>query len=133
LTAEDPTASAVKLRGYEGPIDAVAISPDERWLFTGSSDGTVRLWALKAKDPAANPIVLHGQEGRITALAVGPDNQWLATGSSDGAARLWPLRMNTLIELARGKTGRNLTADEWKLYFPGEKYRKTFPELPGPD
>jgi hypothetical protein len=23
--------------------------------------------------------------------------------------------------------------DEWQLYFPGEKYRKTFPDLPGPD
>jgi hypothetical protein len=29
--------------------------------------------------------------------------------------------------------GRNFSADEWQLYFPGEKYRKTFDDLPGPD
>jgi hypothetical protein len=35
--------------------------------------------------------------------------------------------------LARSSVGRNFFADEWQLYFPGEKYHKTFPDLPGPD
>jgi hypothetical protein len=38
-----------------------------------------------------------------------------------------------LLDLARITVGRNFSAEEWKLYFPGEKYRKTFPDLPGPD
>ena len=41
--------------------------------------------------------------------------------------------MNDLVDLARIRVGRKFTAEEWKLYFPGEKYRKTFDELPGPD
>jgi len=41
--------------------------------------------------------------------------------------------MNDLMNLARITVGRNFTADEWRLYFPGEKYRKTFEELPGAD
>jgi hypothetical protein len=41
--------------------------------------------------------------------------------------------MTDLIDRARITVGRNLSADEWRLYFPGEKYRKTFDELPGPD
>jgi WD40 repeat protein len=32
----------------------VAISPDNRWLVTGSADMTARLWDLSAKDSAAN-------------------------------------------------------------------------------
>jgi hypothetical protein len=28
---------------------------------------------------------------------------------------------------------RNFSAEEWQLYFPGKKYNKTFPDLPGPD
>jgi len=28
--------------------------------------------------------------------------------------------------------GRNFSADEWRLYSPGKKYRKTFDELPDP-
>jgi len=41
--------------------------------------------------------------------------------------------MNDLVDLARIIVGRNFSADEWELYFPGEKYRKTFPDLTGQD
>src|SRR5271165_1544557 len=75
----------------DGSITTVAISPDNRWLVTGSEDKTVRLWDLSAKDPAANPVVLPGHEGWVRALAISPDNRWLVTGSSDKTARLWDL------------------------------------------
>ena len=66
----------------------MAISPDNRWLVTGSDDKTARLWDLSAKDPAANPVVLRGHEGAVSAVAISPDNRWLVTGScgQDGAA-----------------------------------------------
>ena len=66
-------------------------------------------------------------------MAIGPDNRWLVTGSDDGTTRLWLLQMNDLIDLARVTAGRNFLPWEWPLYFPGEPYHKTFPDLPGPD
>jgi hypothetical protein len=57
------------------------------------------------------------------------DNRWVVTGSNDKTARLWLL----LIDLARITVGRNFSADEWKLYFPSQPYRKTFAELAGSD
>ena len=54
----------------------MAISPDNRWLVTGSYDRTARLWDLSAKDPAANPVVLRGHEGAVS-VAISPDNRWL--------------------------------------------------------
>jgi WD domain, G-beta repeat len=71
--------------------------------------------------------------GPITTVAISPDNRWLVTGSEDKTARLWLLQVNDLMNLARITVGRNFSADEWRLYFPGEKYRKTLDELPGPD
>jgi len=32
------------LEGHEGDVTSVAISPDGRWLASGSVDGTVTLW-----------------------------------------------------------------------------------------
>jgi WD40 repeat protein len=81
----------VVLRGHEGAIDAVTVSPDNRWVVTGSLDGTARLWNLGANDPAANPVVLRGHEAAIDAVTVSPDNRWVVTGSRDNTARLWDL------------------------------------------
>ena len=121
------------LRGHDGAVNAVVVSPDNRWVVTGSADKTARLWDLRAKDPATNPVVLRGHEGGVLAVAVSPDNCWVVTGSLDNTARLWLLQMSDLVDLARAVVGRNFLADEWQVYFPGEKYRKTFPDLPGPD
>ena len=111
----------------------MAISPDNRWVVTGSDDNTARLWDLSAKDPAANPVVLRGHEGPVRAVAISPDNRWVVTGSYDKTARLWLFQMNDLMNLARITVGRNFSADEWRLYFQSEKSRKTFDELPGPE
>ena len=78
-------------------------------------------------------VVLRGHEEEVSAVGISPDNHWLVTGSADQTARLWPLQVKDLIDLARITVGRNFTAEEWDLYFPGEPYRKTFPDLPGPD
>jgi WD40 repeat protein len=90
------------------------------------------VWLWDIKDRAANPLALRGHDGNIYSVAISPDNHWLVTGSLDGTARLWSLQVKDLIDLARITVGRNFTAQEWKLYFPGEPYHKTFPDLPGP-
>jgi hypothetical protein len=36
-------------------------------------------------------------------------------------------------EPMKALAGRNFSANEWQLYFPGQPYHKTFPDLPGPE
>ena len=90
-TAPDPDAASIVLRGHEDIVFAAAISPDGRWLATGSSDNTARLWDLTAPNPAAAPIILRGHGGPLWAVAISPDSHWLATGSEDATVRLWDL------------------------------------------
>jgi WD40 repeat protein len=130
LSAKDPAANSIILRHEQG-VTAVAISPDNRWLVTGSEEGTAQLWDLSAKDPAASSIVLLDHAaGPVEAVAISPDNRWVLTGSANIGARLWLLQSNDLVNLARITAGRNFSINEWKRYFPGEKYRRTFDELP---
>jgi hypothetical protein len=50
LTAEDPSQTAVVLRGHDNLVLAVAISADNRWLVTAGVDKTARLWALRVDE-----------------------------------------------------------------------------------
>lgn len=100
------------LRGHEDSIKALAISPHNRWVLTGSYDPTARIWDLTAKDPAANPVVLRGREGYVTAVAISPNSRWVVTSSRDKTARVWLLQSNDLIDLARVTARRNFIIQE---------------------
>ncbi len=90
----------IGLSGHEGWITAVAVSPDNRYLITGSDDNTARLWDLQAEDVAQSAVVLRGHEGAIRAVAVSPDNRYLITGSRDDTARLWDLQAEDVAQSA---------------------------------
>ncbi len=85
--AEQP----IVLRGHLGPVLAVAVTPDCRWVVTGSDDETVRLFDLTSHCPAASQVVLREHAGSVTSIAVSPDGRWMVTGSRDQTARLWDL------------------------------------------
>ena len=62
------------LAGHAGPVLALAPSPDGKWLATGSSDQTLRLWPLARRDALApfGATFAPGPEGRLTATAIAP-------------------------------------------------------------
>jgi hypothetical protein len=41
---------------------------------------------------------------------------------------VWRLDLEELIRLICNRTGRNLTEEEWREYFPDDDYRETCPE-----
>ncbi len=77
--------SKLVLTGHSDSIDALGFSPDAKFLYSGSADGTVRRWDLA--NGHSEPIITHDEE--VTGLAVSPDGQSVVSISKDGTARMW--------------------------------------------
>ena len=81
--------SGIGISGPETAILATTFSPDNRWLATGSLDGSIHIYDVNNQDSINQSIVFHGHHDGITALAFSPDGHWLASGGGSDAADLF--------------------------------------------
>jgi WD40 repeat protein len=95
------------LTGHTGGVEDAVWSADGAEIATGSHDGTVRLWDAETGETR---LVLGGHD-TFTFVAISPNGRYLATGT-DAAVRIWALDLNELIEIARERVPRSLTAAE---------------------
>ncbi|HUT92742.1 MAG TPA: alpha/beta hydrolase fold domain-containing protein [Thermoguttaceae bacterium] len=91
------------LTGHGGYVSAVAFSPDDSLLVTGSWDGTARLWDV-ASGKEVRTLAHHKMA--VISVAFSPDGRLLAVGSDDTTVTLW--------EVATGRLVRTL--DEHSSY-----------------
>ncbi|HEX7843360.1 MAG TPA: protein kinase [Kofleriaceae bacterium] len=82
------TGNSRRLPGHPGIVSRLAVSPDGRWIASGSSDGLVRI----APTGPGEGRALRGHEGEIEKVAFSRDGRWLLSMASErAAARLWQI------------------------------------------
>lgn len=81
-------AEVAAFSGHEKSITSAAISPDGRWVVTGSADRSARLWRIDGGDSVQT---FSGQRGTIDDVAFSPDGKQLLTASEDGSVWLWQI------------------------------------------
>jgi len=75
------------LEGHQGPIAALAASPDGAILASASWDRTVRLWPLAG----GAPRVLEGHAQNVNGVAFTPDGRAVVSAGYDLTLRIWSL------------------------------------------
>jgi len=133
LSATTPAQTAPKARpelvlqtGHTDGVNAIALSPDGRFLVSASDDTTLKLWEISS----ANVLrTLYGHDKPVLCLAVSPDSKLIASGSEDTTVRIWDVvtgkprtlggHSTPVKEIAFSADGRQLTslgAFELKLW-----------------
>jgi WD40 repeat protein len=69
-------------------VNAVALSPDGRFLVSGGDDNAVKLWSL-LKNQAIKSRKGHLKP--VLAVVIGPDGRWLVSGGADKTIQLWSM------------------------------------------
>lgn len=74
------------IQNHTGSISSLAISNDNRYLVSGSSDKTLRIWNLLEKNQLS---ICQGHTESISSIAISNDNQFIFSGSMDTTIRVW--------------------------------------------
>jgi WD40 repeat protein len=122
---------------------------DSSILFSGGVRGNIQQWDLASKQPIGKPISsssarhlayempgfdlffgIKGHSSYLYDLILVPGEKQLLSLDNEGNIKIWELDIDTLIDRACTRAGRNLTEEEWNLYLPFDEYRKTCPQYP---
>jgi len=93
------------LRSLEGHTDwvrAVAVSPDGRFIVSGSVDRTVKVWEAESGRLLRS---LEGHTDDVNAVAVSPDGRFIVSGSEDRTVKVWEAESGRLLRSLEGHTG----------------------------
>lgn len=77
------------LDGHSSPVLSVTVSPDDRWIASGSVKGDVRLWDMHTDAAADEP--LQGHLGPVFSVAVSADCEHMASRVWDIEVRVWSM------------------------------------------
>ena len=89
-------------RGHRFTVWSVAFSPDGERVLSGSEDGTLRLWEVKAGKELR---CFQGHTMAVYSVAFSPDGKRALSGSRDKTIRLWDVQTGKELRSFTGHKG----------------------------
>ena len=87
--------------GHRDWVRTAAISPDGKYVVSGSDDKTIKLWDVSS---GRKVRTFQGHGSRISAVAFSPDGKHVVSGSDDNILKLWDVSSGRDIKTIRGHT-----------------------------
>jgi WD40 repeat protein/transcriptional regulator with XRE-family HTH domain len=91
-----------EFQGHTDVMYGVAISPDGKYLATGSQDQTARLWDIATGQTIR---VFTGHTVDTRGVAFSPDGKYLATASHDSTVRMWDIATGQTVQVFSASAG----------------------------
>lgn len=100
------------LRSKGGEVEALAFSPNGKWLASASQNGAVWLWEVET---GKIDSTLPGHQQGVQTVTFSPDGRILASGAKDKTIRLWDVQQRSLLRTLTGHSG-----EVWEIAFSPE-------------
>ncbi|MCP4452538.1 MAG: protein kinase [Planctomycetes bacterium] len=94
--------AVMTLRGHEGPVWDVGISPDNKVIISTGSDKTIKLWDAVS---GTERMTLRGHEEVVLSATFSPDGQRIASLSRDKTIKIWDAQSGVELMTLTGDDG----------------------------
>ena len=74
---------------HQNCINSVTISPDGKYIVSGSSDKTIKIWDIKTAECLNT---LKGHSNYVSSVTISPDGKYIVSGSYDGTIKIWDFK-----------------------------------------
>ncbi len=78
------------LSGHTGSVNALAISPCDRFLISGSADRTIKIWNLTT--PLTKPQIIEQYSHGVTTVAITPNGNYFISAAQDNCLKIWCMK-----------------------------------------
>lgn len=110
--------SEFTLVGHSGPVFAVSVSVDDKYLLSGSFDTTIRKWSLQTRSIL---VVYYGHSLPVWDVKFSPLGHYFASCSNDRTANVWNMKHHSPVRIFSG----HLTDIECLEFHPNCHYVAT--------
>jgi len=72
--------------GHSRSVSSMAITPDGKYIVSGSWDKTIKLWNINSGEDVRT---FEGHSRSVSSIAITPDGKYIISGSADKTIKLW--------------------------------------------
>jgi WD40 repeat protein len=95
---------------HTNAVDALAWSPDGRWIASGAWDNTVQVWDAAT---GTQRLLFSGHSDHVISVAWSPNGRFLASASDDGTAKIWDAQTGGVSITYTGHGGGSVWSVAW--------------------